>query len=653
MVGQNQLVNILRGAMAILAAVVQHPPAERKAGSERFGFSALKPALDTYPQFLETLVDRLSSADHSLCLNALQLINALMRDAMLSSSDAGWGQLTKKLQDLGCIKAIHLLMQDVAIQDLATALLDFQGLTKVMFRKWKEVPVDLCQQDHRRALKTVFVTAYPERQRQPNGEEPESKKMHDPEKWRRLGFESESPAWEFEEIGYLGMLDLVDFVHKTEDGFQRMIQEQSSKDYETRCPITKASLSVSSILYDHFEIENADMEELSSYGALELRSSLDKAFKPLLLQWHRLHTGGVRAFMRLWATARARKDDFSKIEELVRILIEEVVGFSPRTRDITEVETMLAAYDLKSLRDLQTKLLEVTHEESWGQHLHVVKDDLRQEALSFIKEQRIRVLLRGTWFPTNSLQSSHTGLSNGDGSDQQRTSWRFVKLSYNRRYLHYDDFDSKADEGKDPALDALEYKIDLGKVSSVVSSLTTSPSPDPATEAAASSETLKSPPLPQVTKDQIFKPKKSHTNTDIVINGRIAPTTTKDENNADPDRPKTHRRNQSSRSTTRTETQRTAPPESALLTLHPVSQTIAAEWLDGLLMLLGQTPITSDTNKLVEFIAGYGLKIRLLNVRFDEPGLTTGAGVGVGTQAVEVPSREGLDEDYFYDVGSA
>jgi engulfment and cell motility protein 1 len=81
--------------------------------------------------------------------------------------------------------------------------------------------------------------------------------------------------------------------------------------------------------------------------------------------------------------------------------------------------------------------------------------------------------------------------------------------------------------------------------------------------------------------------------------------------------------------------------ESVLLQLHPQSHTLASEWLDGLLMLLNQQPITADTNKLVNLIGGYGLKIRLLNVRFED----------VGMEEPVLPSREGLDDDYFYDIG--
>ena len=79
-----------------------------------------------------------------------------------------------------------------------------------------------------------------------------------------------------------------------------------------------------------------------------------------------------------------------------------------------------------------------------------------------------------------------------------------------------------------------------------------------------------------------------------------------------------------------------------LLTLHPQSHSLASEWLDGLLMLLNQQPITAETNKLIQLISRYGLKIRLLNVRFDDAAF-------VGEEP-EVPSREGLDEDYYYDV---
>lgn len=63
-------------------------------------------------------------------------------------------------------------------------------------------------------------------------------------------------------------------------------------------------------------------------------------------------------------------------------------------------------------------------------------------------------------------------------------------------------------------------------------------------------------------------------------------------------------------------------------------------------MLLGQQPLTSETRKLTNLVADYGLKIRLLNVRLDEVGPEAG-------EELEVPSREGLDEEFFYDMGGS
>ena len=62
-------------------------------------------------------------------------------------------------------------------------------------------------------------------------------------------------------------------------------------------------------------------------------------------------------------------------------------------------------------------------------------------------------------------------------------------------------------------------------------------------------------------------------------------------------------------------------------------------------MLLNQQPITNDTSKLITVIRDYGLKIRLLNVRFDELAFAE-----AGEQPPEIPGREGLDEEYYYDV---
>ncbi|KAL7780519.1 hypothetical protein CFE70_010543 [Pyrenophora teres f. teres 0-1] len=564
------LVNVNRGAMSVLAAIVGHPSRNSASGGSQCGFQRLKPAVDSQSQFLPALVEKITSADHALCANSLQLINALMRDAIANDAAFEWPKFIKQLQELGVIKSVYGLMQSSAVQDLAIPLLEFQSLTKILLRKWREEKVDLENPDHRRAIRGLHTASSPDNKA---AADPQGSKKQEPAKWRRLGFETESPGWEFGATGFLGLMDITDFVCKNEDGFQKLLLEQSAEPPENRCPIARASLSVTQTLYEHFEVDKIDQVE--SHRANDSRANFDRAFRPLLLHWSRLHTSGLNAFIRLWKASGAQLDDFEKIEELIRILVEQVVGQAPRMRDVKDVEEELAEFELKRLRALQMEVLELTYEDAWGQHLRQVRDELNHEALQFVKEQRIRCLLQGAWFPMGLDYGSNAGpVTSKTLNRSVPSAWRFVRLSHNRRYLHYADFDDKT--ATEPRLDALQEK----------------------------------------------RHERVSTSTKITIHGYLPSSN--------------HSRQTSSGSGA-------GRKESVLLHLHPQSHTLASEWLDGLLMLLNQQPITADTNKLVTFIGGYGLKIRLLNVRYED----------VGLEEPVLPSREGLDDEYYYDIAGA
>ncbi|KAJ6781062.1 hypothetical protein PWT90_09523 [Aphanocladium album] len=621
----NPLVNILRGAMSILVALVSHSHSagEARGTPSNFGFRALRPAIAVYPHFFELVVQQLQSADHALCANALMLTNALIRDALSSSNTPDgtfegtgeeWTKIIKRLHDLGLVKAVYKIMQSSTLQDLAHPVLEFQALSKLLLRRWRDVAVDVDRPEHRRALKALHLASNPEKSPEVNGhsrdDSVDTKKegrRHNPDKWRRLGFESESPAQEFETSGCLGMMDLTDYVRKFEDSYQKTLLEQSVKSPRERCPIAHASTTVTMILYDHFEVDKTDMEDTKGYQNLEGKN-YDKLFRPLLLQWSRLHTAALLAFFRIWKSTGAETDDFDKVGELVRILVEQVVGQSSRTRDVLEVEDDMAEFDVTRLRELQMELLESSFDDTWGEHLYQVRDTLRQEALQFVKEQRVRCLLQGSWsmHPAAAAPEYASKASPGDGSSREPRAWRFAKLSHNRRYLHYADFDKQTPQ--DPGLNSLTEKIDLNTISSVVSNVSTA-SKDDASQ--SSSSTLQSP------RAVTAPSRKTLTSTKITIYSYAHPA-------------EASRGGDSS--------------EYPILELWPVNHSLASEWLDGLLMLLNQTPITAETNKLVNLVSDYGLKIRLLNVRMD--GALEGPPPGAGV----VPSRDGLDEDYFYEI---
>ncbi|KAF4455884.1 hypothetical protein F53441_1875 [Fusarium austroafricanum] len=615
----NPLVNILRGAMSILVALVGHSQSTNRSDAANrtpgtFGFRALKPAVAVHPSFFELVIQQLQSADHALCANALMLINALIRDAVSGESSmnggkasAGsgedWAKFIKRLQDLGLIKAVHRLMQSSALQDLAHPMLEFQTLTKILLRKWREVDVDLERPEHRRALKGLHLASAPERV-PVNGHSPEQdshetsgkkgSRRHNPEKWRRLGFETESPAQEFDMTGFLGMMDLTDYVRRNEDGFQKLLLEQAGKPASERCPVARASFAVTMILYDHFDVDKTDLDDVRGYQLLEAKDH-DRLFRPLLLQWSRLHTAGLNAFFRIWKVTGAEQGDFEKVAELIRILVDHVVGGATRTKDVAEVEEELQEYDVPRLRDQQMGLLEMSFENTWGQHLQQVREELKQEALQFVKEQRIRCLLEGSWF-------SKPTPKRDNGAVKHRlftpTPWRYAKLSHNRRYLHYADFEEKTRPA--PSLDSLGEKVDLSTISSVVSNVS---APNEDTRSTMS--------------DIVGKGATPKTTTKITVYSFVNPA-------------------EAARGVD--------DKEQPIFTLWPLSHSLASEWLDGLLMLLNQSPITAETNKLVNLVSEYGLKIRLLNVRMDSGFERPEPGAGV------IPSREGLDEDYFFEV---
>lgn len=343
-------------------------------------------------------------------------------------------------------------MQSSALQDLAHPLLEFQALTKVLLRRWRDVKVDLEVKEHRLALKGLHLASAPER-----SSDPSAKKKHNPEKWRRLGFETESPAWEFGEVGFLGMMDLTDFVRKDEDGFRKILLEENAKTPDSRCPLARASITVTLILYHQFGVSNSTLDDAKTYAVLESRTNYERAFRPLLLQWSRLHTAALQAFLRLWTETGAAAEDFDKVAELVRVLIYHVVGQAPRTKEVQDVEEELTFFEYLRLRDLQMEILETTYESAWGNHLKQVREELKAEALQFVKEQRIRCLLHGAWFPVSS--GVRAEVEKKGEKKQLSTAWRYVRLSHNRRHLHYCDYEMET--AYEPKLEELPEKSKL------------------------------------------------------------------------------------------------------------------------------------------------------------------------------------------------
>lgn len=333
-----------------------------------------------------------------------------------------------------------------------------------------------------------------------------------------------------------------------------------------------------------------------------------------------------------------------------------------------------------------------------------------------MREQRIRCLLAGTWFPNHNnasalIKSTTTNNQRNSGSISHlppnstflsaRTStetkpgppllpltplsaapptpemanapptsthttvatmpWRYVLLSHNRKQLHYGDFATQIPPT--PSLESLEHIVQLA----------------------------------QVTKIEHFEPEKSGLSDSDVANGDTPSQDVAKKLTATPKwtitllgtpKPPEGTQAQSITSPKKTKNRRSLDPDGSgpaststaiaeiipLLTIHPPNKHVFAEWLYGLRVLTTSATSTANakqvstqrssndrvsepqTQRLVEFLTRYGVKLRMLNVRFEYDGVMALSGHGAeggarGKESVVVPSRKGLDEEYFYDVG--
>lgn len=414
------VINVLRNVLYLLVLIVSRPldqlsatrPTTPVSTNSSFGLKSLLPALQTHEAFLECLVDKLSTADHVLCANALHLINALTRDSIVNADHEEWPMFIKRLQELGVISGVETLMRGEALRDLAQPILEFQGLTKVLLARWRDVHVDVQIPEHQKALNHLHASSLPlehqtdgssrsnshengssrrnydksrfnrskyersssnkseyqkngsSRSQHPQPNAAETSELVPDDKWKRLGFRTESPAAEFEETGYLSMMDLTEYVRTNLETYQKALLEQSVLPIERRCPIARASLSVTAMLYEYFDVDNIDDRDADT--SADYAQDVERMVQPLLLLWTRMHAAILNAFLRLWNDAHASQKEFYKIEDLIKVLIRKVLGSADRRSSAAQVEEESSTIPLDTIRRLQLSELNSDFTQAWG-----------------------------------------------------------------------------------------------------------------------------------------------------------------------------------------------------------------------------------------------------------------------------------------------
>ncbi|KZT10174.1 uncharacterized protein LAESUDRAFT_756360 [Laetiporus sulphureus 93-53] len=445
------LINVCRPATAILKKLVEAspaaaptahmastskgPPAPPPGSVYRYGFNAVFQQMRKDTRLLETVVDRLASADTTMALYSMMLINSLLANV----TDAYWDEFTTAMERLNVRKAVIRLMSSHTIEDLTSCILDFQAnMIRLTFRK-KTTPVQPeIEESHNATLNYVWVSSKV-------SEEGEGENIV---KWRKLGFDSEDLTEEFREVGTLGLYSLRHFVAKDPDYWAKIIQEQLSRPEERRCPIAKASNEVVDLLAEHWAIYAPGY-------------STSTTFQPFFLNFSKVHALATHFFLRMWNESGASRGDFPRLVALTRSQVKEALK-RENERQWHEIEQDFLECEYRAVRDRQMRELEMEDDSMSKGPMRALRGKLYKESFEFVRQQRIHCLQEGAWF-MNGIPI----MSNISRDTIRRPSrpWRFMRLDNSLRYLHYVDSAVKFVVRK--GLEDLPERIDASLVSEV------------------------------------------------------------------------------------------------------------------------------------------------------------------------------------------
>ncbi|PPQ63811.1 hypothetical protein CVT24_009806 [Panaeolus cyanescens] len=443
------LINVCRPATAILKKLVEadpntasgpqlasssrNPPSVSPGSVNRYGFQVVFEQMRKERGLLETVVNRLGSADTAMAQYSMMLINSLLAHA----SDNRWEEFIAELERLNVRKAVVRLMSLHTIEDLTSCILDFQAnFIRVIYRKKTTLVDPEVDDTHAEALDAIWKHCKLDE---------EVDQMGQPIKWRILGFDTEDVVQEFSEVGVLGLECLRKFVESNPD-FSKLLLEQLSRPEERRCPIAKASNEVVELLSGHWAIFAPGY-------------STSTSFQPFFLDFYKVHSLATQFFIRMWSESGAATGDFTRVVALVHSQVKVALR-RENARPWHEVEHEFIECEYRAVRDRQMKELELEDDLLSKVPVRNLRAKLYKESYEFVRQQRIQCLLQGAWF-VNALPQS----SPREAVRRPSRPWRFMRLDTGLKYLHY--VDSAIKFPVRNGLEDLPDRIDVSMISEI------------------------------------------------------------------------------------------------------------------------------------------------------------------------------------------
>ncbi|GAA5950878.1 hypothetical protein JCM21900_000360 [Sporobolomyces salmonicolor] len=427
------LINISRPATAILRrlASASQPSDPASAGPSSAststpGFSIVYEEISQKPDFLKNLVNRLSSNDTDSANLSLGLINGLLR----GSTNLGDLRFSDELEELDVGLVVRKLLNANTGVDIPS-ILTFQANVVASLQLALRTRVD---DPHYHFFDEIW----------------RSSQLEDDDatlRWRKLGFQTESPQYEFNATGVLGLKTLVQYAGDPQNDFAASIKEQLSRPESRRCPISSVSSTVVYLLAEHFDFLHGVPQTLT-------------VSSPFLFGFYDCHALVVHFFLRMWQDSGATQADFERVTTLTRSQVAFVLtGDADKTW--AKIRQGFLNADYKTVRDRQMREMEIEDDVLSKAPVRNLRGRLYLESYEFVRSQRISCLHEGAWF----LVPSSGG---GKKTPQQPKLWRFYRLAPNRKALYYAEMTERVPIRS--GLDDLPGRIDLALVTDVVSS---------------------------------------------------------------------------------------------------------------------------------------------------------------------------------------
>lgn len=239
--------------------------------------------------------------------------------------------------------------------------------------------------------------------------------------YKKLGFKCDiNPAQDFMESSLLALDCMVYFARNYVQLYTKVVHENSCRADEYECPFGRTSIELVKNICEILKIgESSDQV---------------KDFHPMFFThdhpFEEFFCICIVALNKTWKDMRATSEDFSKVFDVVREQINRNLTARPRDfESFRQKMNELSYFKITEMRQQERTAREEC--ESTASAIVSLKEKIRPEIISLIREQRLGYLVEGTRF------------SKFIRGTRSKDKFWYVRLSTNHKILHYGDCDEK------------------------------------------------------------------------------------------------------------------------------------------------------------------------------------------------------------------